>query len=385
MNRGSAEPGFEGFYRANFSRLVSQMQRTKRLGFHDAEDIVQASFAELAPQWEQAENPAALLATIMHRKTIRHWEQQPFAKGVSTAYIGEDAERLHSSAQDPAVSVEHIDALRHLNRELRLEPIEQDIVLGRAQGLTTAEIANKAEISAAQVRQIGRRLKQRATAVATPVPHDPRGTMDSIVMAHIKRLPPRQRVVMAWAVRGYRPVSIASALEITANDARVNLAHARKAMAAMNADVALDAETLIVLRRTMRGRACLPSRSIRDQFSQAVHELAEAAKATHPYDRFLGAYMAALRASVAVVVARPVAPAGSRITRGNVWNLLYRVGPELADWAAYFASSSTRRDAAAAGLPDAVSDGEAADLVRESEVFLGLVTEMLGIPYLVTV
>jgi hypothetical protein len=74
------------------------------------------------------------------------------------------------------------------------------------------------------------------------------------------------------------------------------------------------------------------------------------------------------------------APPGRRRPR-SVWDLLYREAPELADWAAYFASGATRRAAAQAGLPNAVSDQEAADLVRESEVFLGLVAEMLGIPY----
>jgi hypothetical protein len=46
--------------------------------------------------------------------------------------------------------------------------------------------------------------------------------------------------------------------------------------------------------------------------------------------------------------------------------------PEPADWAAYFTSGATRRAAAQAGLPNAVTEQEAADLVREAEVFLGL-------------
>ena len=122
-------------------------------------------------------------------------------------------------------------------------------------------------------------------------------------------------------------------------------------------------------------------RSARGLFDQAVHEQAEAVTATHPYDRYCGAHMAALRAAAAVVAARSVpAPPGRRRPR-SVWDLLYREAPELADWAAYFASGATRRAAAQAGLPNAVSEQEAADLVRESEVFLGLVAEMLGIPY----
>ena len=91
--------------------------------------------------------------------------------------------------------------------------------------------------------------------------------------------------------------------------------------------------------------------------------------------------MAALRAAAAVVTARTVpAPPGRRRPR-SVWDLLYRAAPELADWAAYFASGATRRAAAEAGLPNAVTEQEAADLVREAEVFLGVVADVLGLPH----
>ena len=123
------------------------------------------------------------------------------------------------------------------------------------------------------------------------------------------------------------------------------------------------------------------SRSARDLFDQAGHELAEAVTATHVYDRYCGAHIAALRAAAAVVNARSVpAPPGRRRPR-SVWDLLYRSAPELADWAAYFASGATRRAAAEAGLPNAVTAQEATDLIREAEVFLGVVAAILGIPY----
>jgi DNA-directed RNA polymerase specialized sigma24 family protein len=252
MSPDATKPDFDGYYRANFRRLVHQVQHKKRLGFHDAEDVVQGALAELAPQWEQAENPDALLATIIHRKVIKHWEQQPFTKGVSVSYLGEDAELLHSRAQDPAVAAEHVDTLRQLNRELHLEPIEQDIVLGRARGLSTAEIADMTQTSAVRVRQIGRRLKQRAATFAAPV--DPGGGFEAVLAKLIARLPPRQGEVMTWTMRGFHPTAIAEFLGITANDARVNLSHARKALAAMDAKVAMDAEMMIAIRRTFRGR-----------------------------------------------------------------------------------------------------------------------------------
>ena len=123
------------------------------------------------------------------------------------------------------------------------------------------------------------------------------------------------------------------------------------------------------------------SRSARDQFEQAVHELAEAATSTHLYDQYCGAHMSALHAAAAVVTSRTVpAPPGRRRPR-SVWDLLYRAAPDLADWAAYFASGATRRAAAEAGLPNAVTPQEAADLVREAEVFLGVVAGVLGVPY----
>ncbi|NUR62802.1 MAG: hypothetical protein HOV87_29725, partial [Catenulispora sp.] len=75
----------------------------------------------------------------------------------------------------------------------------------------------------------------------------------------------------------------------------------------------------------------------------------------------------------------PAAP-GRRRPR-SVWDLLYREAPELADWAAYFASGATRRAAAQAGLPNAVTDAEAAELAREAEVYLGVVAQLLGVPY----
>ena len=129
----------------------------------------------------------------------------------------------------------------------------------------------------------------------------------------------------------------------------------------------------------LRGPA---SRSAFDLFAHAQHELAEAVTATHPYDRYCGAHLAAIRAASAVVEARrmPTAP-GRRQRPSNVWDLLYRAAPELADWAAYFASGATRRAAALAGLPNAVNDQDAADLVRQAEVFLGVVAELLGLPH----
>ena len=60
-----------------------------------------------------------------------------------------------------------------------------------------------------------------------------------------------------------------------------------------------------------------------------------------------------------------------------MWPLLGDVAPELAEWAAYFASCSATRAAAEAGIERLVSTRDADDLLRQSEQFLELVTELV--------
>mgnify|MGYP003543110347 CR=1 FL=1 len=48
----------------------------------------------------------------------------------------------------------------------------------------------------------------------------------------------------------------------------------------------------------------------------------------------------------------------------SAWVLLSRVAPELAEWAGFFAAGAGRRAAAEAGLPHAVSQRDADDLIR---------------------
>jgi SAV_6107-like HEPN len=111
----------------------------------------------------------------------------------------------------------------------------------------------------------------------------------------------------------------------------------------------------------------------------ARHGLASAAGETSAGGRYVAAHLAALRAAAAVVAARP-AP-GSRRRKGppSVWELLPRVEPALAEWAAFFAAGAGKRAAAEAGLPRAVSGREADDLLRDAETFLSLAEEALGV------
>ena len=117
------------------------------------------------------------------------------------------------------------------------------------------------------------------------------------------------------------------------------------------------------------------------QLESARHGLAGAADESGPGARYVGAHLAALRAAAAVVAARPTP--GATVRRKaprSVWELLPRVEPALAEWAAFFAAGAGKRAAAEAGLPRAVSVREADDLLRDAETFLSLAEDALGVP-----
>jgi hypothetical protein len=82
-----------------------------------------------------------------------------------------------------------------------------------------------------------------------------------------------------------------------------------------------------------------------------------------------------LRAAAAVLAAR-ARPVRGR--RGSVWELISRVAPEFAEWAAFFAAGSAKRQAAEAGLHRFVSPREADDMVRQVAAFLELVEDALA-------
>src|SRR3954466_1779800 len=80
---------------------------------------------------------------------------------------------------------------------------------------------------------------------------------------------------------------------------------------------------------------------------QAADGLAEAHHDSDPLSRYPAAYLAALRAAAAVLAVR-ARPEPKRRGSRNVWHLLAEVAPELAEWAAFFASCSDTRAAAEA-------------------------------------
>jgi len=97
--------------------------------------------------------------------------------------------------------------------------------------------------------------------------------------------------------------------------------------------------------------------------------------------RYVSAHLAALRAAAAVVAARADPGTSTRRRKPlSVWELLPKVEPALSEWAAFFAAGAAKRAAAEAGLPRAVSEREADELLRDAETFLSLAESALGVP-----
>lgn len=113
----------------------------------------------------------------------------------------------------------------------------------------------------------------------------------------------------------------------------------------------------------------------KDLLADASRGLGRAMAATEPADRYAAAHLAALRAAAAVLAAR-ARPVRGR--RGSAWELMSKVAPEFAEWAAFFAAGSAKRQAAEAGLHRLVAAREADDMVRQVAAFLDLVDEALS-------
>ncbi|MGW5743557.1 SAV_6107 family HEPN domain-containing protein [Amycolatopsis sp. NPDC003861] len=114
--------------------------------------------------------------------------------------------------------------------------------------------------------------------------------------------------------------------------------------------------------------------------AQARRGLAEAAQETRPAERFIGAYLAALRGAAAVLAARG-RPHRGRARPASTWVLLDSVAPELREWSAFFASNSATRAAAQAGITGKVTAESAAGLVGAATPFLELVRRLVhGLP-----
>ncbi len=114
--------------------------------------------------------------------------------------------------------------------------------------------------------------------------------------------------------------------------------------------------------------------------AQARRGLAEAERETTAAERFIGAYLAALRGAAAVLEARG-RPHRGRARPASSWVLLDSVAPELREWSAFFAGNSATRAAAQAGITGKVTGESAAQLVRVAGLFLELVRRLVhGLP-----
>lgn len=109
--------------------------------------------------------------------------------------------------------------------------------------------------------------------------------------------------------------------------------------------------------------------------------LVDAAGAELPSDRYAMAHLGALRAAAAVLAANPVAPTSPRRAARptSAWVLLPEVAPELTQWAAFFAATAAKRQAAEAGVLTAASAQEADDLLRAADTFLAVVETTVGV------
>ena len=131
------------------------------------------------------------------------------------------------------------------------------------------------------------------------------------------------------------------------------------------------------------GASPVTGRSAATLLGAARRGLVEAAGLIRAPERYATAHLAALRAAAAVLAARvqPDRPGPRRSRPTSVWVLLPAIAPELEEWAAFFAAGAAKRAAAEAGLPRAVSDREADDLLRDAEAFLAVVEVTLGLTH----
>ena len=125
----------------------------------------------------------------------------------------------------------------------------------------------------------------------------------------------------------------------------------------------------------------LPHRSPAELIAIARQGLNEAAHTSADGLRYATAHLAALRAAAAVLAARARPEPRRRNRLTSVWALLSTVAPELGEWAGYFAAGASKRAAAEAGIPRAVTAREADDLVRAAEQFVEVVAGSLGLAY----
>ena len=132
------------------------------------------------------------------------------------------------------------------------------------------------------------------------------------------------------------------------------------------------------IREGARTLALIDRSPCMDLIGAAQLSLEQASMAHTPQERYSAAHVAALRAAAAVIAA--VAPRGSSGRIRSAWIVLAEVCPPLSEWAEFFAAGARTRTAAEAGVP-CVSSRAADDLVREAEMFVTRVCDVLELAY----
>ncbi|MEO9151850.1 MAG: SAV_6107 family HEPN domain-containing protein [Lapillicoccus sp.] len=113
-----------------------------------------------------------------------------------------------------------------------------------------------------------------------------------------------------------------------------------------------------------------------DLIDRSRGSLLLACRAGDSAERYLESHLGALRAAAALLAVRSTATGRSRPR--SVWDVLPVVAPELSEWATFFAGSARRRVVIQRG--GAPSPREADDLLRQAEVFLEIVQDLIGVP-----
>jgi hypothetical protein len=118
----------------------------------------------------------------------------------------------------------------------------------------------------------------------------------------------------------------------------------------------------------------LPNPSAAALVREARAGVADAQRETDPAQRYVTAYLAALRAAAAMLALRG-RPHRGRSRPTSAWVLLAKLAPELAEWAGFFAAGSATRAAVQAGVTRSVTQRDADDLVRQASQFTDLVAD----------
>ncbi|MEV0214375.1 SAV_6107 family HEPN domain-containing protein [Micromonospora sp. NPDC050695] len=125
----------------------------------------------------------------------------------------------------------------------------------------------------------------------------------------------------------------------------------------------------------------LPHRTPTQLLTVAWQGIADATHTDADGLRYAAAHLAALRAAAAILAARTTPAVTNRQERHrmpSVWVQLTTTAPELAEWAQFFADTTSKRAAAEAGIPRVVTGQEADDMLRAAEQFVTMVEMHFG-------